>query len=60
MRLLPELVVVAIGKGIDGEFTVERQAGELDVEALPAPMRPGDAQLRPFGALLVAAFIGAD
>lgn len=60
MRLLPELVVVAIGKRIEGEFTIERHAAELDVEALTAPVRPGNTQLRPFGALLAAGLIGAD
>ncbi|MEK6746143.1 MAG: hypothetical protein AABY33_03845 [Pseudomonadota bacterium] len=54
------VVVPAVGKGIDSEVTIERQAGELDVEALPAPMRPGYAKLRPFGALLAAGCVGAD
>lgn len=53
------LVVVSVGKGIEGEFTVERQAGELDVESLTVPIGPGYAKLRPFGALLAAGCVGA-
>ncbi|OQW36219.1 MAG: hypothetical protein A4E19_00770 [Nitrospira sp. SG-bin1] len=30
-----------IGKGIDGEFTIDRQALKLDIEAVTASMRPG-------------------
>lgn len=58
--MLCVVAVLAVGKGIDSEFAIERKAGEPDVEAFPTPMRPGYAQLRPVGALLAAGLVDAD